>query len=272
MQDPNSLGFRAAQLAYGTLCYLLFLGTFLYAVGFVGNAWGAFGWNAPLFRSMDAGGASATLGEALLVDALLLSLFAVQHSGMARQGFKSWWTRIIPKPVERSTFVLATCLCLGLLFWQWRPIGTASVWNVTGTPWEPLLIALSALGWLIVLTSTFLINHFELFGLQQVWQAFRGISSAQAKFTTPALYKAVRHPLYLGFIIAFWATPFMTPSHLVFAIATSGYILLAIQLEERDLVRLYGDAYLEYRRRVPKLLPIWRRRRGADRRASGSAS
>jgi protein-S-isoprenylcysteine O-methyltransferase Ste14 len=271
MQDSNSLGVRAAQLAYGTLCYLLFLGTFLYAIGFVGNAWGAFGWHAPFFRSMDVGGASATLGAALLVDALLLTLFAVQHSGMAREGFKSWWTRVIPKPIERSTFVLATCLCLGLLFWQWRPIGTASVWNLTETPWEPLLITLSAVGWLIVLSATFLINHFELFGLQQVWQAFRGIASGEPKFATPALYRAVRHPLYLGFIVAFWATPLMTLSHLVFAIATSGYILIAIQLEERDLVRRYGDAYLEYRSRVPKLLPIGRRRRAADQRESGSA-
>ena len=247
---------RTFTLLYGVIVYSLFLATFLYAIGFVGNLWPALGLVGPLWHSMDVGGKAAPLGEALLVDALLLGLFAVQHSVMARQGFKQVWTRIIPKAVERSTFVLATCICLALLFWQWRPIPTTTVWSVTGGAGAAALFALSCLGWLMVLLATFLINHFDLFGLRQVWYAFRGRPSPELEFRTPLLYKAVRHPIYLGFMIAFWATPFMTLGHLVFAAATTGYMLVAIQLEERDLVRRYGDTYRSYRRQVWMLLPL----------------
>jgi protein-S-isoprenylcysteine O-methyltransferase Ste14 len=247
---------RTLILLYGVVVYTLFLGTFLYAIGFVGNLWPALGLVGPMWRSMDLGGAPAPLAEALAVNALLLGLFAVQHSVMAREGFKRRWTRIVPAAIERSTFVLATCICLGLLFWQWRPIVTTTVWHVTGGPLETILVALSFLGFFIVLVATFLINHFDLFGLRQVWYAFRGRPSPELEFRTPLLYKAVRHPIYLGFMIAFWATPFMTLGHLVFAAATTGYMLVAIQLEERDLIRRYGDTYRAYRRRVWMLLPL----------------
>jgi methanethiol S-methyltransferase len=252
---------RTSLLLYGLVCYAVFFLTFLYAMGFVGNFWPYLGWSGPVFRSMNLGGPPAPLGEALLIDALLLGVFAVQHSVMARAGFKRWWTRFVPEPIERSTYVLAASLCLDLLFWQWRPLETTALWSVSGGA-AVLLMVVSLLGYGIVLLSTFLVDHFELFGLKQVWYAFRGISPPHTAFRTPLLYKAVRHPIYLGFIIAFWATPFMTLGHLVFAVATTVYILVAIQLEERDLVRLYGDAYREYRQRVAMLLPFARAGRG----------
>jgi methanethiol S-methyltransferase len=252
----NNLAKRTGYLLYGVVSYAIFFATFLYAIGFVGNFWQSFGWTGGLFRSMDFGGPPAPLGEALLVDALLLGLFAVQHSVMARAGFKRVWTRIVPQPIERSTFVLAASLCLALLFWQWRPIGTTVLWNVSQGPLEAVLLGLSLLGFLIVLLATFMIDHFELFGLSQVWNAFRGRGPRQLEFRTPLFYRAVRHPIYLGFIIAFWATPIMTLGHLVFAAATTGYMLIAIQLEERDLIRLYGDVYRDYRRRVWMLVPL----------------
>jgi len=252
----TSLITRAAYLLYGLVCYLIFFATFLYAIGFVGNWWQAFGWTGELFRSMDVGGPRASLGQAMLIDALLLGLFAVQHSVMARAGFKRIWTRIVPQPVERSTYVLAASLCLALLFWQWRPIGTTVIWNASGGPLEAVLIGLSLVGFLIVTLATYLIDHFELFGLSQVWAAFRGLNARPLEFRTPLLYRAVRHPIYFGFIIAFWATPIMTLGHLVFAAATTAYMLIAIQFEERDLVHSYGDVYRAYRRRVRMLLPL----------------
>jgi methanethiol S-methyltransferase len=245
-------------LLYGVFCYAAFLATFLYAIGFVGNFWGLLGLG-PMFRSIDSVGSPTPLGRALVVDALLLGLFAVQHSVMARAGWKRWWTRFIPPAIERSTFVLAASLCLALLFWQWRPIGTTPIWNLTGGPLVPVVVALSLAGWLMVLLATFMLDHAELFGLRQVWSAFRNRPHPGLAFAAPGLYRTVRHPIYLGFIIAFWATPTMTLGHLVFAVATTAYILVAIQLEERDLVGRYGEQYREYRRRVGMLFP-WPRR------------
>ena len=252
----NNLAKRTGYLLYGLISYAIFFATFVYAIGFVGNFWQSFGWTGDLFHSMDFGGPPAPIGEALLVDALLLGLFAVQHSVMARAGFKRVWTRIVPEAIERSTYVLAASLCLALLFWQWRPIGTTILWNVSHGPMEAVLLGLSLLGFLIVLLATFMIDHFELFGLSRVWNTFRGRGARELEFRTPLFYRAVRHPIYLGFIIAFWATPIMTLGHLVFAAATTGYVLIAIQLEERDLIRRYGDVYRDYRRRVWMLVPL----------------
>jgi methanethiol S-methyltransferase len=262
MQASVSLPKRASYLVYGAACYAFFLATFVYAIAFVGNFWPALGLEGELFRSMDFGGSPASFGEALLIDLALLGVFAVQHSVMARRGFKRWWTRIVPAAVERSTFVLAASACLALLFWQWRPIGTTVLWDVSQGLGAKLLIGLSLAGWMIVLSATFMLDHFDLFGLRQVWSAFRNRPLSEPAFATPALYKAVRHPIYLGFIVAFWATPLMTLGHLVFAAATTGYVLIAIQLEERDLLARYGDAYGEYRRRVRMLLPVPRQKLG----------
>jgi protein-S-isoprenylcysteine O-methyltransferase Ste14 len=256
MPTHSALG-RTITLLYGLVCYAVFLVTFLYAIGFVGNLWPVLGWSGP---SMDAGGPVAPLAEALAIDTLLLAVFALQHSGMARTGFKRWWTRIVPEAAERSTYVLAASLCLALLFWQWRPIGTTVFWDVAGTPAEHVLFGLSLAGWFLVLLATFMLSHFDLFGLRQVWLAFRGREYPELRFATPGLYRAVRHPIYLGFLVAFWATPLMTLGHLVFAIATTAYVLVAIQLEEHDLVHRYGDLYRVYRRRVGMLLPRRSRR------------
>jgi len=266
----TSDGFRRiAYGVYGLLCYVAFILTILYAIGFVGNYWQAFGWEGASFRSMDAAPA-APLWETLVVDAALLAVFAVQHSVMARKGFKQRWTRIVPPVIERSTYVLAASLCLALLFWQWRPLGSI-VWQAPpGVP-SLLLVGISIAGWVVAALSTFMIDHFELFGLRQVLSAPRDRPHESAGFATPAFYRAVRHPLYLGFIIAFWATPVMTMGHLLFAAATTAYTLIAIQLEERDLIASYGETYRAYKRQVRMLLPIPRLRHDQGR-AEGRAA
>lgn len=236
---------RRLAFLYGVTCYFIFLGTFLYAIGFVGD------FLVP--KSLDSA-PTRSFGWALLVNLGLLSLFALQHSIMARPTFKRWWTTLIPPPVERSTYVLFSSLTLLLLFWQWQPMGGV-IWQVENATGRLLLYGLFAGGWLLVLVSTFLINHFDLFGLRQVYLYLRGEEYTSLQFATPWLYKQVRHPLYVGWFFAFWATPTMSAAHLVFAMITAAYILVAIQLEERDLLTAHGKSYAEYRRQVPMLVP-----------------
>jgi methanethiol S-methyltransferase len=245
---------RIAFFIYGSLSYLIFLGTFLYAIGFIGN----FG----VSETLD-GERSGPFVVAFLIDAGLLTLFAVQHSVMARKWFKDWWTRIVPKPLERSTYVLFSSLALILLFWQWRPLGGV-IWSIEDPLGQLVMRGLFAFGWALVLISTFLINHFDLFGLRQVWLYLRGRPYTTLHFGTPGPYRLVRHPLYVGWLFAFWSTPTMTLAHLLFSIATTAYIVLAIQFEERDLAREHGEAYEAYRRSVPMLIPFTRRQRDSS--------
>jgi methanethiol S-methyltransferase len=238
---------RTLILAYGAVSYVIFFLTFLYAIGFLGNV------GVP--KSLDSP-ATDPWTVALMVNVGLLSLFAVQHSVMARQGFKRLITRVIPPAAERSTYVLASSLALILLFWQWRPLGGV-VWDVQNEVGRAVLYIGFAFGWALVLFSTVVINHFDLFGLRQTWREFRGQPQATLRFVTPVLYRMVRHPLYVGWLFAFWSTPTMTVTHLLFTAVATGYILVAIQFEERDLMRAHPE-YAEYRRRVPMLVPAWR--------------
>ena len=245
---------------YGLIVYLFFLATFLYAICFVGNLpW--------LPKTIDSG-AAVPLAEALPVNLALLALFALQHSVMARRGFKRWWTRFVPEPIERSTFVLAATLALALLLWQWRPIAEPVLWSVTQPAARWALQAVFCLGWAVLLISTFLINHFELFGLRQVAAHVSGHGIPAPQFRTPLFYRHVRHPIYLGFVLAFWATPQMSAGHLLFAIATTGYILIGIWFEERDLVAQFGNRYRVYREQVGMLWP--RLRKPTHRGPAGS--
>ena len=246
VQGNRMLKFMA--FLYGLVAYFTFFATILYAIGFVS------GLVVP--KTIDTGPDSSAT-EALLVNLLLMSLFAVQHSVMARKQFKRWWTQDVPKPVERSTYVLLASLTLVLLFWQWRPM-PAIVWQTDEPDIAVAIATLSLVGWVIVFTSTFLINHFELFGLHQVANNLTGREMPTPRFRTPLYYKFVRHPIYLGFIVAFWAAPTMTVGHLLFAAVTTAYIFVGILLEERDLIEMFGDDYRHYRKRVSMLLP-WRK-------------
>ena len=249
---------RHLFLAYGIASYAIFLGVFLYAIGFLGN------FLVP--RSLDSA-RPGSLGAALTIDLLLCVAFALQHSGMARPTFKRWWTRIVPEPIERSTYVLFSSVAMVLLFWLWQPLGGV-IWNVEHPVGSAVLWGVYGLGWLTVLVTTFLINHFDLFGLRQVVLYFRDKPYRPLGFVTPGPYKYVRHPLYVGWLMVFWATPTMSAGHLLLAIAITGYILVAIQLEERNLAEGHGE-YEEYRRSVPMLIPSGRRAGG---RIAGGAS
>ena len=234
------------SLLYGLFAYVFFVCTFLYAIGFIGNVF--------VPKTIDSG-APVPLVEALAMNFALLGLFAVQHSVMARRGFKRWWTRIVPPAVERSTYVLAATLALALLLWQWRPIAQPVIWKIENPAAIQSLWAVFWLGWVVLLLATFLINHFELFGLRQVLARLVGHAIPEAEFRTPLLYRYVRHPIYLGFVLAFWAAPVMTAGHLLFAAGGTGYILIGIWFEERDLVAQFGERYRRYRAEVGMLVP-----------------
>jgi methanethiol S-methyltransferase len=241
---------RLTVFVYGVVCYLVFFATFLYAIGFIGNVW--------VPKSMDSG-PQLPLYQALAINLALLAVFALQHSIMARQWFKDAWTKLIPKEAERSTYVLFSSLALIALFWFWQPMG-GIVWSVENPFGRLVIQVLYGLGWVVVLAATFLINHFDLFGLRQVWLYLLGKPYTPLAFRTPGMYTLVRHPLYVGWLMVFWSAPVMTVAHLVFAVMTTAYILVAIQFEERDLIRAHKE-YAEYRLRVPMLLPIGSRKR-----------
>jgi protein-S-isoprenylcysteine O-methyltransferase Ste14 len=242
---------RFLAFLYGTVAYVIFFGTILYAIGFVTGI--------AVPKTIDSG-TVGPIGEAIIVNLILLSIFAVQHSVMARKSFKRWWTQYVPASIERSTYVLLASLALVLLFWQWRPL-PAVLWEANGPVVHNVLLGVSLLGWVIVFASTFLINHFELFGLQQVILNLIGRKASEQRFRTPMFYKLVRHPIYLGFLIAFWVAPVMTVGHLLFAAVTTAYIFVGIALEERDLVEMFGDEYRRYRERVGMLVPFLGKRR-----------
>ncbi|MDJ0718955.1 MAG: isoprenylcysteine carboxylmethyltransferase family protein [Prochloraceae cyanobacterium] len=254
-QNTNKIGLnRIPVFVYGVVVYIIFFLTFLYAVGFVGN------FAVP--KTID-GIPQVSLSRAILIDVSLLGIFAIQHSVMARQGFKNWWTKIVPKAIERSTYVLLTNLCLILLFWQWQPIGGV-IWELHNLTGRIILLSLFGFGWLLVLVSSFLINHFDLFGLRQVYLYWRDREYSHLPFITPGLYKYIRHPLYVGWFLAFWSTPKMTVTHLLFAVVTTLYILVAVQFEEKDLVKVYGEVYAEYRRKVPMFVPFLGKKKSAQ--------
>lgn len=249
-QSPTRVN-RTLAISYGAVSYLAFVLSFLYAIGFVGNI--------VVPRSIDHG-VAAPIGQAIVVNLLLLGLFAVQHSVMARPVFKRWWTRVVPEPLERSTYVLLASLVLFLLYWQWRSM-PAEIWDIRSQAGRLVVWALFWVGWLTVFSGSFMISHFDLFGLRQVYAVWQGKPQGDIGFRAPMLYRLVRHPLMLGFIVAFWAAPTMTAGHLLFAVTTTAYILIAVQFEERDLVALLGAQYRNYRQEVPMLLPYPRRRR-----------
>lgn len=242
---------RYLTVGYGAAAYLLFLASFLYLIAFLGNFW--------VPRTVDHG-LSAPIGQAVVVNMVLLGLFGLQHSVMARPAFKIRWTRFVPSSIERSTYVLLSSVVLGLLYWQWRTM-PAVIWGVELPLGRLVLWTLFWLGWAIALASTFMINHFDLFGLRQVYLAWRAKPYTDLDFRVRFFYRLVRHPLMLGMLIAFWAAPTMTAGHLLFSIVMTGYILVATRIEEHDLVEALGDDYLNYRREVPRLLPLGRRPR-----------
>lgn len=237
---------RSFAFLYGLVSYLVFLAVFAYFIAFVG------GFLVP--KTVDSGGGELPIALAILVDVGLIALFGLQHSGMARPGFKRWWRKIVPASVMRSTYVLVASLTLAFVCWAWQPI-PGTLWEVEAPAGRAVLWGVFALGWALVLAATFLINHFHLFGLQQVWENLRGRELSSPEFQTPGLYRFVRHPLNLGFLLAFWAVPEMTWGHALFALAFTGHILVSIPLEERDLIAAFGERYRRYREGVPSLFP-----------------
>jgi len=242
---------KMLAFSYGVISYLIFFLSFLYAIGFVGNL--------VVPKSIDSGSEGPFVAS-LVINIILLSIFALQHSVMARPAFKLWWTRYVPLPIERSTYVLLSSLALILLYWLWQPM-TGVIWSVENRVGAMILNILFWAGWIFALLSTFMINHFDLFGLRQTYLLLKNREYTEIEFTTPGLYRYIRHPIMTGFIIAFWATPHMTTGHLLFAVVTTLYIIVAVQFEERDLIRSFGDSYKDYRRQVSMLFPLKSKKR-----------